>query len=181
MKVEKTSLEGVLLVKPELVIDGRGEFFEDLRGSFFETYNESKYKDHDIKIHFVEDDISVSKKNVLRGIHGDDKTWKLVSCVHGKVFFVVVNCNKESSGFGRWESFDLNEENRWKILVPPMYGNGYLALTDKVIFQYKQSSHYNPDGQFRYKWDDPEFGIDWPVENPILSSRDADEKYINTE
>ena len=180
MNVEKTSLEGVLLIKPEPVAAGKGEFSEDLRGFFLETYNESKYKNHGIDINFIEDDTSVSTKNVLRGIHGNSETWKLVSCIHGKIFFVAVNCDKESPAFGKWESFDLSDENHWRVLVPPMYGSAYLALTDKVIFQYKQSSYYNPAGQFAYRWDDPKFGINWPVENPILSSRDAGTKYIDT-
>ena len=139
MKVEKTSLDGVLLIKPEPVADGRGEFSEDMRGFFLETYNESKYKDLGVDIHFVEDDISISKKDVLRGIHGNSETWKLTSCTYGKIFFVVVNCDKESPSFGEWESFDLSDENHWHVLVPPMYGNAYLVLTDKAIFQYKRS------------------------------------------
>ena len=173
MKIEKTNMEGVLLIKPELFNKGEGELFNDERGYFLETYNKSKYESQGIDISFVEDDISVSKKDVLRGIHGDDNTWKLVSCVYGEVFFVVVDCNKESDTFGKWESFNLDDSNHWHVLVPPMYGNGYLALTDEVIFQYKQSSHYNPDGQFSYKWDDSRFNIPWPIKNPILSTRDA--------
>lgn len=175
MKVGKTELEGVLLIKPELFSkdNKKGELFKDKRGYFLETYNKSKYGDNSIDISFIEDDISISKKDVLRGIHGDNNTWKLVSCVYGKVFFVVVNCDEKSDTFGKWESFDLNDSNHWCVLIPPMYGNGYLTLTDKVIFQYKQSSHYDPDGQFRYKWNDPRFDIKWPIKNPILSSRDA--------
>lgn len=171
MKIEKTSLDGALLIKPE--------FFSDERGYFLETYSESKYKSQDIDIHFVEDDISISKKNVLRGIHGNNETWKLISCVHGKIFFVVVNCDKKSPAFGKWESFDLNDENHWRVLVPPMYGSAYVALTDKVIVQYKQSSYYNSQGQFTYRWDDPKFSINWPIENPILSPRDAGTKFID--
>jgi len=179
MKVEKTSLEGVLLIKPEPVADGKGEFHADQRGVFLETYNESKYKDLGIDTHFVEDDISVSNKNVLRGIHGNSETWKLISCIHGKVFFVAINCDKQSSMFGKWESFDLNNENHWLVLIPPMYGSSYLTLTDKAVVQYKQSSYYNPETQFAYKWDDPAFNINWPIENPILSPRDAGTKYID--
>lgn len=173
MKIEETSLEGVLLIKPEL--------FEDERGCFLETYNKSKYGDLGIDINFVEDDISISKKNVLRGIHGNNETWKLISCVHGKIFFVAVNCDKESPEFGKWESFDLNDENHWRVLLPPMYGNGYLSLTDKTIVQYKQSSYYNPAGQFTYRWNDSKFGINWPVKNPILALRDSGAKYIDAE
>jgi dTDP-4-dehydrorhamnose 3,5-epimerase len=173
MKVEKTSLEGVLLIKPESLRDGEGEIFKDMRGVFFETYSEAKYKNLGINVHFVEDDISISRKNVLRGMHGNDRTWKLISCLYGKVFFVALNCDEKSAAFGKWESFNLNDENRWRILVPPMYGSGYLALTDKIILQYKQSEYYKPEGQFTYRWNDPRFNISWPVKNPILSARDA--------
>ena len=181
MKVEKTSLDGVLLIKPELVADGKGEFSTDARGFFVETYNELKYKDLGVDIHFVEDDISISNKDVLRGIHGNGVTWKLVSCIYGKLFFVVVNCDKESPAFGKWESFDLNDENHWCVLVPPMHGNAYLVLSDKAIFQYKQSSYYDQKTQFAYKWDDSAFNIHWPIENPILSPRDAGTKYIGAQ
>lgn len=173
MKTEKTNLKGVLLIKSEPFLEEQGEFFADTRGEFVETYNKDKYNNLGININFIEDDISVSKKDVLRGIHGDNKTWKLVSCLYGKVFFVAVNCDEKSSDFGKWESFDLNEENHWSVLVPPMHGSGYLALTEKVIFQYKQSESYNPGGQFTYKWNDPRFNISWPIKNPILSARDS--------
>ena len=99
MKVEKTSLEGVLLLKPEPLRDGKGEIFEDMRGAFIETYSEAKYKEQGINIRFVEDDLSISKKDVLRGMHGDDRTWKLISCVYGKMFFAALNGDKKSAEF----------------------------------------------------------------------------------
>jgi dTDP-4-dehydrorhamnose 3,5-epimerase len=178
MKVEKTKLDGVLLVKPEPFGGGKGEFSEDHRGFYVETYNEAEYKRQGIDVDFVQDDFSSSKKNVLRGLHGDTKTWKLVSCPLGEIYFVVVDCNTESSDFRKWESFNLSDKNHWQVLIPPLYGNGHLALTDKIIFQYKQSTYYKPGSQFSYRWDDPAFGIDWPVKNPILSERDSTSKYV---
>ena len=178
MNVEKTSLDGVLLIKPESFSGAGGEVSHDDRGAYLEIYNRAKYKEHGIDIDFVEDDISVSKKDVLRGIHGDKKTWKLISCVHGEVLFVAVNCDSKSPLFGKWESFGLSDSNHWSVLVPPMYGSAYLALGDNVIFHYKQSSYYNREGQFSYRWDEPRFGIDWPIKNPILSERDANAKYV---
>jgi len=174
MKVEKTKLEGVLLIKPELISDNEsGEIFEDIRGSFTEIYNDIKYKNFGVNIDFVEDDISISKKDVLRGMHGDNKTWKLITCLYGKIFFVAINGDENSSNFGIWESFNLNGKNKWHILVPPMYASGYLALTDKIIVHYKQSQHYIRGTQFTYKWDDPRFNIPWPIKKPILTVRDA--------
>lgn len=180
MKIEKTSLEGVLLIKPEAVQSCIGEFFIDERGEFIEEYNIEKYKSNGIAIEFLEDDISISKKDVLRGMHGDNRTWKLLSCLHGRIFFVAINGDGTSPMFGKWTSVELSEENRWKILVPPMHASGYLALTEKIIVQYKQSELFRPGGQFTYKWDDPKFAIPWPIKNPIVSARDAAGGYIST-
>lgn len=171
MKVEKTSLEGVLCVIPPTI-------FEDYRGSYIETYNEKIYREAGMGIHFVQDDISMSRKNVLRGIHGDAETWKLVSCLYGEFYLVVVNCDKDSSNFGKWESFNLSDTNRNQILIPPKYGNGHLILSEQAIFHYKQSTYYNPKGQFTYKWDDPQLKISWPVKEPILSERDKVGHYV---
>jgi len=164
IKISKTKLKGVLSVSPYV--------FRDRRGEFVETYNEKIYKEKGINVKFIQDDISVSKKNVLRGIHGDNKTWKLISCLHGKLFFVVINCDKTSPNFGKWQSFIISDKNRKQILIPPKHGNGYFVLSEKAIFSYKQSTYYDPKHQFSYMWNNPEFNIKWPVKNPILSERD---------
>ncbi|HYL26110.1 MAG TPA: dTDP-4-dehydrorhamnose 3,5-epimerase family protein [Burkholderiales bacterium] len=164
MVVSKTKLEGVLLVKPEV--------YEDFRGQYVETYNDKLYAEHGITAKFVQDDISVSSRHVLRGIHGDAETWKLVSCLYGKFYLVVVNCDKQSRSFGHWQSFVLSDGNRLQVLIPPKHGNGHVVLSDQAIFHYKQSSYYNPSGQFTYKWDDPALKIWWPVKQPLLSQRD---------
>ena len=121
---------------------------------------------------------SVSKKHVLRGIHGDQKTWKLISCLGGEFLLVVVNNDENSPQFKKWESFTLTENNNIQILVPPKFGNGHLVLTDRAIFHYKQSTYYNPKGQFTIRWNDPEYNIWWPIRNPILSQRDEVGHYV---
>lgn len=177
MKVSKSKLEGVLIFKPES--------FEDFRGEYLETYNEEVYREEIIKnlkgtiyekesinLRFVEDDISTGTKGVLKGLHGDKKTWKLVQCLLGKFYLVVLNYNSDSKDYGKWEAFTLSDKNRMQILIPPMYGNGHMVLSEQDIYHYKQSSYYDPESQFTIKWDDPEFRIWWPMKNPILSLRD---------
>jgi dTDP-4-dehydrorhamnose 3,5-epimerase len=165
VEVTETDLQGVIVMKPPTV-------FEDFRGTYVELYNRELYKHAGIEVDFVQDDISVSSKHVLRGIHGDAETWKLISCLYGKFYFVVVNCDKGSPQFGKWQSFVLSDENHLQVLVPPKHGNGHLVLSEKAIFHYKQSSSYNPQGQFTYKWDDPLLKIWWPVKSPLVSQRD---------
>lgn len=168
--VEKTKLDGVLLISPQP--------FEDHRGWYVMTYNKDLYQKNGIEVDFVEDDISISTRHVLRGIHGDQNTWKLISCLEGKFYLVVVNCDPESPDFRKWTSFTLSETNRRQVLIPPKFGNGHLVMSDRAIFHYKQSSYYNPSGQFTYKWNDPDLGIWWPIDNPILSQRDEFGEFV---
>ena len=171
MIVEKTKLNGVLLIKLEV--------FEDHRGYYIETYNEDVYKKNGIDVKFVQDDISVSKKNVLRGIHGDRKTWKLISCLEGKFYLVLINNDENSSQYKQRASFTLSEQNRIQILVPPRFGVGHLVISKRAIFHYKQSTYYNPKEQFTIVWNDPEYKIFWPSKNPILSKRDKVGYFVN--
>ena len=170
IKVLKTKLKGVLQIFPDI--------FQDFRGQFVETYNEELYRKKGIKVKFVQDDISVSKKDVLRGIHGDNKTWKLVSCLYGKIYCVIVNCDKNSKDFGKWQSFILSDKNKTQILFPPKYGCSILIQSKEAIFSYKQSAYFVHGQQFSYKWNDPRFKIKWPIKNPILSKRDKLGHYV---
>ena len=170
MQISKTKIEGVLLLTPEA--------FEDHRGYYLETYNEKLYRDHGITVKFVQDDVSVSSRHVLRGIHGDAETWKLVTCLYGKFYLVVVNCDRDSKEFGKWQSFVLSDANHWQVLIPPKHGNGHVVLSEQAIFHYKQSTYYNPKGQFTYKWNDPQLKLWWPVKDPILSPRDEVGRFV---
>lgn len=165
MKIEHTELIGVIKITPPTI-------YEDFRGTYVEIYNQAIYNKEGINIEFIQDDISTSRLGVLRGIHGDSKTWKLISCLHGAFYLVVVNNDPSSSQFKKWASFTLSAENRQQILIPPKFGNGHLVLTESAIFHYKQNTDYDRAGQFTIIWNDPEFGIWWPKENPILSKRD---------
>ena len=158
-------LDGLRVISPPTM-------FEDFRGVYVETYNEDLYRKAGIDLKFVQDDISVSDKHVLRGIHGDQETWKLVSCLWGKFYLVVVNWDPSSLQYRQWESFTLSDRDRRQVLIPPKFGNGHLVLSDKAIFHYKQTTYYNREGQFTLPWNDPELGIWWPVTQPMVSRRD---------
>ena len=165
MEVSNSKLDGVLLITPPTI-------FEDFRGTYVETYNEQLYIDAGITVKFVQDDISVSSRHVLRGVHGDSETWKLISCLYGSFYLVVLNQDRASSQFGQWEAFVLSDQNRLQVLVPPKFGNGHLVLSDQAIFHYKQSTDYNRAAQFTCLWNDPALNIWWPVKHPIVSRRD---------
>lgn len=162
--IDTTTLNGVYLLKPQV--------HEDDRGCFYETYNENEYIKSGINAKFVEDDISVNYKGVLKGMHGDAGTYKLVQVFYGKVYAVVLNCDESSPDFGKWEAFELSAENRHQLYIPPMYGNGYYVLSDMCVYSYKQSTYYGQYKQFTYKYNDPRFGIVWPGEASIISERD---------
>lgn len=147
--------------------------FSDHRGRYLELYNLREFKHSDLNIDFVQDDISISRENVLRGIHGDNKTWKLVTCLYGSIHLIVVNHDKHSSEFGMWESFVIDEENPYQVLIPPNFGNGHYVTSKKAVFHYKQSTYYGETLQFTIAWNTPHYGFDWPSDRPILSKRDS--------
>lgn len=165
METFPTTLDSVRLIKPPTI-------FEDFRGHYVETYNERLYREAGIDQHFIQDDISVSRRHVLRGIHGDDKTWKLISCLQGSFYMVVINNDPQSSQYRRWTSFTLSDTNRLQVLVPPKFGNGHVVMSEQAIFHYKQTTDYDRSGQFTLIWNDPALNIWWPVQNPIVSQRD---------
>jgi dTDP-4-dehydrorhamnose 3,5-epimerase len=166
LEFNKTKLEGVLSILPSTN-------FEDFRGSYVEIYNKKLFQDAGLTQDFIQDDISTSHRNVLRGIHGDSKTWKLVSCLKGSFYLVVVNNDSSSPQFGKWEGFTLSDVNRLQVLIPPKFGNGHLVLSESAIFHYKQTTDYDREGQFTLLWNDPKLDIWWPIDNPILSRRDS--------
>jgi dTDP-4-dehydrorhamnose 3,5-epimerase len=166
MEVETTGLKGVLAITPPTN-------FEDFRGSYVEIYNRELFHEAGITQDFIQDDISTSTRGVLRGIHGDGKTWKLISCLYGTFYFVVVNNDPESDEYKKSIAFTLSDRNRLQILVPPKFGNGHLVLSNEAIFHYKQTTTYDRASQFTIKWDDPNYGIWWPTTSPILSQRDS--------
>ena len=136
----------------------------------------TSWKKNNLDLNFEHDKFSFSKKNVLRGLHYDNKTWKLISCPYGKIFFVVVNCNSSSKDYLKYKSWILDQKKNIQILVPPMYANGHLCLSDSCLFHYKLSykgKYFDIDKQKVIKWDDSRVNIKWPIKSkPIMSKRD---------
>lgn len=168
VKIQKTKLDGVLLITPPT-------HFEDFRGEYVEIYNQELYNAAGITTDFVQDDISVSSLHVLRGIHGDSKTTKLVSCLHGRFYLAVVNNIAGHPQYGQWDAFTLSDKNRQQVLIPAGFGNGHVVLSETAMFHYKQNSNYDRSSQFTIVWNDPKFNIWWPIKAPILSRRDEGE------
>ena len=157
------------MIFPEVKIY-QPDSFEDFRG---ELYTLFKQEEHDLV--FNHDKVSISKKNVLRGLHGDSKAWKLITCLAGEVMLVVVDNRPESKNYLKWDSIILSSKNRKSVLVPPMFANGHLVLSKKATFFYKWSypgEYPDVKDQFTLKWNDPKINITWPILNPVLSERD---------
>jgi len=161
-----TTLDGVKLIQPLTI-------FEDERGDYIETYNRDAYQAAGIATDFKQDDYATSRKHVLRGMHGDDKTEKLVSCPYGKLYFVAVQADENHPQYMQWMSVELSSVNHVQVYVPAKMAIGYLVLSDVGIFQYKQSTYYHETKQFTIKWNDERANIVWPVEHTIRSQRDA--------
>lgn len=178
ISVTDTAIQGVKIIAPLHV-------FEDHRGVYRELWNLSDYSTEAIGTGptgvttpngvWCADDISVSRKNVLRGIHGDYRTWKLVSCLYGAFFLAVVDWRPDSPTDRQHIGITLSDRNYLSVLIPPGCGNGHFVLSETAIFHYKQSEFYSREEQFTIAWDDPALGIPWPISTyPILSERDSD-------
>ena len=166
MQITTTELDGVLIIEPKV--------HTDVRGSFYECYVKQKYKEHGIHDEFIQDNHSMSKKGVLRGLHYQEnpEQAKLVRVTRGEVFDVAVDIRKGSPTFGKWIGARLSEENHLQMYIPVGFAHGFCVLSDTAEFLYKCSEYYAPSGERAILWNDPDIGIDWPIENPILSEKD---------
>ena len=167
MNLINTKLEGVYILEPRV--------FGDERGWFMETY--SKIKTPEIARDFVQDNHSYSKeKGILRGIHfqnGEHAQAKLVRCIRGAVLDVAVDLRKGSPTYMQWEAVELSAENKKQLFIPRGFGHGFLTLTEDVEFVYKTDNYYNYESDRSIIWNDPDIGVDWGTENPVLSEKDS--------
>jgi dTDP-4-dehydrorhamnose 3,5-epimerase len=149
------------------------EVFEDGRGFFKETYSTQKYRALGLNDEFVQDSISYSLKNVIRGLHYDPRMSKLVQVLRGQAFDAIADVRLESPTYLQWQGFYLNDGNHHQLYVPAGFAHGYLALSDDVIFSYKHGALHDPAHERSVRWNDPTLAIAWPLESePILSAKD---------
>lgn len=168
MIIEKTKLEGVLIIKPRVL--------EDARGWFVETYNKKDFFEAGIDIDFVQDNHSHTlKKGSLRGLHLQKNPYaqsKLVSCVRGTILDVAVDLRKESKTYKSWVAVELSEENKKKLFIPKGFAHGFLTLKDNTEVVYKVDEYWHKESEETILFDDPDIGIDWGEDKPILSEKD---------
>lgn len=173
MKIEETSLTNVKLIKPKV--------YGDQRGHFLEAYRQDLFKKHGIELEFVQDNISTSKKNTLRGLHYQlppASQAKLIMVVQGKILDVAVDLRENSPTFGESFSTELSSENRHMLLVPTGFAHGFSVLSDEATIYYKCNDYYNKELERGVRWNDSELKIDWKVDDPILSEKDKEQPLL---
>lgn len=166
MKIERTPLEGLLIIHPRI--------FNDERGFFFESYNEDRFREYGLNQTWAQDNHAKSVMNTVRGLHlqsgrGQDK---LVRCVRGTIWDVAVDVRPDSPTCGRWYAHELSEENKDQLYIPTGFAHGYAVLSDDAEVIYKCSTVYDAKLETGFRWNDPQVGVNWPVKYPILSQRD---------
>ncbi|MBW2663307.1 MAG: dTDP-4-dehydrorhamnose 3,5-epimerase [Deltaproteobacteria bacterium] len=166
MNIITTSLEGVVIIEPAV--------YKDNRGFFMETYNRKRYEKYGINCIFVQDNLSYSLKNTLRGLHFQVKhpQTKLVQVISGEIFDVAVDIRQGSTTFGKWTGAYLSDKNKRQLFIPKGFAHGFCVLSETAYFSYKCSDYYFPQDEGGVIWSDHDIGIDWPVKNPIISEKD---------
>lgn len=167
MVFEQTPLKDLILVKPTV--------FEDERGYFYESYNKRNFSQNGIDAEFVQDNQSLSHKDVLRGLHFQKPPFaqgKLIRVVQGSVLDVAVDLRKDSSTYGKSYAVELSDRNKWMFWIPEGFAHGFLTLQDHTVFQYKCTNFYNKNAEGGIYWNDPALGIDWGITHPLLSEKD---------
>lgn len=167
MNIIKTAIEGLLIVEPDV--------FADERGFFLESYNVTRYAQVGIGETFVQDNLSQSKRGVLRGLHYQAPPLaqgKLVQVIRGSVLDVAVDIRFGSPTFGKYVTVELSEENKKQFWIPAGFAHGFLSLEDDTLFAYKCTNVYSKEHDRGVRWNDPAIGIEWGAEAPIISEKD---------
>jgi len=173
MEVKQGGIPGLLVIQPDV--------FKDSRGYFYETYNKEKFRHFGIDVEFLQDNQSLSAKNVLRGMHFQNPPFaqgKLLSVIKGAVLDIAIDIRKESAYYGRHFSILLSEENKTMFWIPPGFAHGFLSLADDTIFTYKCTNIYNKESEGSVRWNDAELDINWGIESPIISEKDQNAPFF---
>ena len=167
MHIDDTTLKGVKLLTPKV--------FGDDRGFFLESYNRAVFADAGLPVDFVQDNHSFSSRGVLRGLHYQYPTWqgKLVRAITGEIFDVAVDLRSDSPQRGQWVGVRLSADNKQQLYVPPGFAHGFCVLSPSADVFYKCTTPYRPAEDRCVLWNDPQIGIDWPIDDPVLSDKDA--------
>ena len=167
MNVMETDLPGVLVFEPKV--------FGDERGFFMETWREDRYEAAGLPTRFAQDNLSFSRRGVLRGLHfqNPNQQGKLVYVLQGEIFDVAVDVRVGSPTFGEWTAVTLSSENKRQCYVPEGFAHGFLVTSDQALFAYKCTAKYNAKAEAGVLWNDPEIGIEWPADDPVLSEKDS--------
>jgi dTDP-4-dehydrorhamnose 3,5-epimerase len=162
----ETTLDGVVLLEPDV--------YGDERGFLLESFSKAAWAELGIDVDFVQDNHSRSGQNILRGLHFQTEPGqaKLVRCVRGRIWDVAVDLRRGSPTYGQWEGHELDDVAHRQLFVPVGFGHGFCVLSEVADVHYKVSSYYDPETEAGIAWDDPEVGVDWPVSEPQLSERD---------
>ena len=169
MEYKETEIEGVYVIEPRV--------FNDARGYFMEAWKESEFQEHVGPIHFIQDNESKSGYGVLRGLHfqkGDHSQAKLVRVIKGRVLDVAVDARKSSPTFGKHVMVELSEDNKRQFFIPRGFAHGFLVLSDEAIFTYKVDNPYAPQQEAGIRWNDPELGIEWPIDPADVQTSEKD-------
>lgn len=166
MKVQETALPGVLLIEPQV--------FGDSRGFFLETFSAERYEAAGVRGPFVQDNMSLSAKGIVRGMHlqHPNAQGKLVWVVQGAVLDVALDVRVGSPTFGRWVAEELSADNKRQLWVPPGFAHGFCVTSESAVFVYKCTQYYAPKDEVGVLWNDPDLGIPWPVVEPVVSPKD---------
>jgi dTDP-4-dehydrorhamnose 3,5-epimerase len=166
--IESTPLPGLLKIRPDV--------FGDARGFFQETWNLRRYTEAGLDRHFVQDNLSYSRRGILRGLHFQNPRpqGKLVYVLEGEVFDVAVDVRTDSPTFGQWYGETLSAENHLQLFVPEGFAHGFCVTSEFALFAYKCTDFYNPSAEFSLQWNDPAIGIQWPIQDPELSAKDRE-------
>lgn len=168
MKISETEIPGVLIFEPKV--------FEDDRGFFLETWRKDKYAEAGVKEDFVQDNVSFSMRGTLRGLHFQNPhgQGKLVQVLTGHIFDVAVDIRVGSPSFGKWVGIELSGEDRRQIYIPPGFAHGFCVMSETALFSYKCTDYYAAECDSGIVWNDPDIGIEWPIADPVLSKKDAE-------